>query len=99
MNIERAKPRLAGGFRPFSLRTSEGREYAVPHPEFVLIGRHSLAVLDADREIASLDPIHIVAIKDLPARKNGARKRRVCARLSSSGAAEATWLGLQVRSL
>ena len=75
MNIERVRQRLAGGFRPFALRTSDGREYAVPHSEFVLIGRHSLAVLDEDREIATLDPIHIVGIKDLPARKNGARKR------------------------
>jgi hypothetical protein len=47
----------------------------VPHPEFVLIGRHSLAVLDGDREVATLDPLHIVAIKDLPPKKNGAGKR------------------------
>jgi hypothetical protein len=38
----------------------------VPHPEFVLLGHHSLAVLDNDHEIAALDPLHIVAIKDLP---------------------------------
>ena len=75
MNMERVRQRLTGGFRPFSLRTSDGREYAVPHPEFVLIGRHSLAVLDDDREIATLDPVHIVAIKDLPAKKNGTRRR------------------------
>ncbi len=75
MNMERIRQRLTGGFRPFSLRTSDGHEYAVPHPEFVLIGRHTLAVLDADREIATLDPLHIVAIKDLPAKKNGAPKR------------------------
>lgn len=66
MNVERVRQRLSGGFRPFCLRTSDGHEYAVPHPEFVLIGRNSLAVLDADREIATLDPLHIVAIKDLP---------------------------------
>ena len=74
MNVERIRQRLTGGFRPFCLRTSDGREYAVRHPECVLIGRHSLAVLDADREIATLDPLHIVAIKDLPAKKNGASK-------------------------
>jgi hypothetical protein len=75
MNVERIRHRLSGGFRPFSLRTSDGREYAVRHPEWVLIGRHGLAVLDADGEIASLDPLHIVAIKDPPAKKNGASKR------------------------
>jgi hypothetical protein len=45
MNIERVRQRLTGGFRPFSLRTSDGQEYAVPHPEFVLVGPRSLAVL------------------------------------------------------
>jgi hypothetical protein len=75
MNIELVRRRLTGGFRPFSLRTSDGREYAVPHPELVLVGPRSLAVLDADQEIVSLDPLHIVALKDLPRRKNGARKR------------------------
>ena len=67
MNIERIRQRLSGrGFRPFCLRTSDGHEYNVPHPEFVLLGHHSLAVLDRDQEIATLDPLHIVAIQDLP---------------------------------
>jgi len=74
MNMDRIRRRLSGGFRPFSLRTSDGREYAVRHPELILLGRHSVGVLDADREIATLDPLHIVAIKDLPAKKNGAAK-------------------------
>ncbi len=71
--MERIRRRLSGGFRPFSLRTSDGHEYEVSHPELVLVGPHSLAVLDADQEIATLDPLHIVAIKDLPRRKNGSR--------------------------
>ena len=75
MNIERIKKRLTGGFRPFILRTSDGHEYAVPHPEFVLIGNQSVAVLDADREVATLDPHHIVALKDLPAKKNAIEVR------------------------
>jgi hypothetical protein len=43
----------------------------VTHPECVLVAPHSLAVLDADQEIVTLDPLHIIAIKDLPVRKNG----------------------------
>lgn len=73
--MDRIRQRLTGGFRPFCLRTTDGHEYAVLHPELVLIGRHSLAVLDAGREIATLDPLHVVAIKDLPAKKNGVSKR------------------------
>jgi len=75
MNIERVRQRLSGGFRPFCLRTSDGYEYAVPHPEFVMVGPKSLAVFDADKEIVTLDPLHIVAIKDIPAKKAGGRKR------------------------
>ncbi len=75
MNIARIQQRLGRGFRPFSLRTSDGREYPVRHPECILIGRSGLAVLDVDREIAALDPLHIVALKDLPPKGNGTAKR------------------------
>ena len=75
MNIERIRRRLTGGFKPFAMRTSDGREYLVHHPEFILIAPNSLAVLDNDGEIATLDPLHIVALKNLPKHKNGASKR------------------------
>ena len=75
MNIARIQQRLARGFRPFALRTSDGHEYAIRHPECVLIGPRSLAVLDSDGEIATLDPLHVVAIKDLPAKRNGTARR------------------------
>jgi hypothetical protein len=74
MNLERIRQRLTRGFRPFSLRTSDDREYDVRHPESVLIGRHTMAVLDADKEIATLDPLHVIALKDLRPKKNGASK-------------------------
>jgi hypothetical protein len=38
------------------------------------MGRHTLAVLDSDREIATIDPLHIVAIKDLPRKMNGTKR-------------------------
>jgi hypothetical protein len=75
MNLERLRQRLSAGFRPFCLRTSDGHEYAVRHPELVLVGPRTLAVLDKEGEIVTLDPLHIVALKDLPGRKNGAAKR------------------------
>ena len=77
MNIKSIRQRVSGGgFKPFAVRTSDGREYAVRHPEWVLVGPRSLAVLDKDGEIATLDPLHIVAIKDLPPARNGASKSR-----------------------
>jgi hypothetical protein len=68
MNINQIRKRLGGGFQPFAIRTSDGREYAVPHPEFVLLGKHIIAVVDRDGDIDTLDPLHIVSIKTLSAR-------------------------------
>src|SRR6266404_9244784 len=57
MNLERIRNRVSGGgFRPFALRTSDGREYPVRHVECVLVGPRSLAVLDREGEIVTLDP-------------------------------------------
>jgi len=76
MNLERIRQRVSGGgFHPFALRTSDGREYAVRHPEMLLVAPRSLAVVDRDGEIVTLDGLHIVAIKNLRARTNGAAKR------------------------
>ena len=75
MDLGRIRRRVSGGgFRPFALRTSDGREYAVGHPELLLVGPRSLAVLDRDGEIVTLDPLHIVAIKDLRAKAGGTAK-------------------------
>jgi len=76
MNLERVRQRVSGGgFHPFALRTSDGREYAVRHPEMVLIAARTLAVVDREGEIATLNPLHIVAIRNLRARTNGTSKR------------------------
>lgn len=78
MNLERIRQRVTGGgFTPFAVRTSDGHEYAVRHPEMILVAPRSLAVVDREGEIVTLDPLHIVAIKNLPARQkgNGTSKR------------------------
>lgn len=75
MDLGRIRQRVSGGdFRAFALRTSDGREYAVRHPELVLIGPRSVAVLDRDGEIVTVDSLHVVAIKDLRSRTNGRQK-------------------------
>src|SRR5438067_13706927 len=77
MNVERIRLRVSGGgFHPFALRTSDGREYAVRHPEMLLIAPRSLAVVDPDGEIVTLDALHIVAIKNLRAKPMAPRSAR-----------------------
>ena len=76
MNLAHIRQRIrGGGFKPFAARTSDGHEYSVRNPELILLAPHSLAVVDDDGAIVTLDPIHIVALKDLPPKKNGAAKR------------------------
>jgi hypothetical protein len=76
MDLRRLRQRVSsGGFRPFALMTSDAREYAVRHPELVLIGPRSVAVLDGNGEIVTVSALHVAAIRDLRARTNGSQKR------------------------
>jgi hypothetical protein len=63
MNIEKIRRKLTGGFRPFLIRTSDGREYAVPHSEFILLAPHEIGVVSSDGYIDTLDPLHITSIR------------------------------------
>ncbi len=69
MNLEEIRRRLQGGFKPFTLHLSDGRKYDVPHPEFIMVTRRSVAVADPHGFIDVLDPLHIVSVKDLVPRK------------------------------
>jgi hypothetical protein len=72
VNIQELKKRVSGGgFRPFAIRTTDGQEFAIPHPEFILIGKYSVAVRDKDGFINNLDPLHIVSARELTHRPNG----------------------------
>ena len=71
VNVQELKKRLSGGFRPFAIRTTDGQEFAIPHPEFLLIGKYSIAVRDKEGFINTLDPLHIVSAKELSRRNGG----------------------------
>ena len=73
MNLEQIRLRISqGGFHPFAVRASDGREYAVRHPEMVLIAPRSPAVVDGDGEIVTIDASQVVALKNLRPKANGA---------------------------
>jgi hypothetical protein len=63
MNVEKIRKHLTGGFRPFVLRTSDGREYQIPHPEFIALGKYYVAVVDSSGDLDILEPLHIVSLK------------------------------------
>ena len=51
------------------VRTSDGENYTVLHPEFVLVGRHNLVIEDEQGGIDVIDPMHVVAICRVPLTK------------------------------
>ena len=75
MNVETIGTRVKD-FRPFTLVTSSGNKYPVPHPDFIFFTARTVVVADKRGDAVILDPLHIVGLEDLRARKNGHRKRR-----------------------
>ena len=73
MNLDLIRKRVTGGFRPFVIRTSDGREFKVPHPEFIAVGKYAVAVVDAEGDIDTIAALHIASIKDLTGRRSGRR--------------------------
>ena len=70
MNLEDIRHRLSNGFMPFVIRTSDGKEFPVPHKEFVMVTKRSVVVADQDGFVDILSPLHIASIRefgDLPA--------------------------------
>jgi len=68
MNVTTLRRRLSKA-GPFIVRTSDGAEYIVRHPEFVLVGRYNLVIDDEDGGVDVIDPLHVVAIRRAGLRK------------------------------
>ena len=68
MNVEQIKLRIRGGFKPFVLRSSDGRKFKVPHPEFIIVRKGVVAVLRQDGLVETLDALHIASVEDLKAK-------------------------------
>jgi hypothetical protein len=64
MNLQDIRKRLANGFRPFVIRTSDGREFSVPHKEFIMVTKRSVVVADDEGYVDILDPLHIASVRE-----------------------------------
>ena len=65
MNLEEIRRRLSNGFKPFAIRTSNGREFPVPHKEFIFLTKRSVIVADQEGYVDILDPLHISSLKEI----------------------------------
>lgn len=68
MVLSEIRKRLTGGFQPFVIRTSDGREFKVPHPEFILVAKYAVVVVDDEGDPNTIAALHIASIKDLVGR-------------------------------
>jgi hypothetical protein len=72
VNVQELKKRVSGGgFRPFAIRTTDGQKFEVPHPEFILIGKYSIAIVDKEGFINHIDPLRVVSARHLSRRNGG----------------------------
>ena len=51
------------GRGPFPIRTSDGRQFVVPHSEFILVGHHNLVIETPKGLLDIIDPMHVVSIR------------------------------------
>jgi hypothetical protein len=65
MKLEDIRHKVTNGFRPFTLHTSDGREFHVPHKEFIMITKRSVVVADKKGFVDILDPVHITSLREL----------------------------------
>jgi len=64
MSIRDIQERLQGKFTPFTLRTSDGSRFNVPHREFIFITPRRVVVATRTGYVNVLDPLHIVSIEE-----------------------------------
>lgn len=51
-------------FRPFTLRLADGRQLAVPHPDFVAVSPRVVIVINSqDESFSILEPLLIVSME------------------------------------
>jgi hypothetical protein len=65
VNTDQIKLRLRNGFKPFVLHLSDGRQFRIEHPEFILVGRGIVAVLREDDLVETVDALHVLSVEDI----------------------------------
>lgn len=64
MTVQDIRQRLEGAFVPFKIRTSDGREFHVPHRDFIWVTARRVAVSTPEGYVNVIDPLHIVSIEE-----------------------------------
>jgi hypothetical protein len=66
LNLDNLRARVrGGGFKPFKLHLTDGRELPVGHPELIMVTPNVVVVATDEGVTYTVDPLHIVAISEL----------------------------------
>jgi hypothetical protein len=75
MNSKLISERINTQPTPFVLRLSDGTRVPVVHPDFVAVSPGQVVVIGEDEAVTRIDPLHVVAIEELPPSKPSTRRR------------------------
>jgi hypothetical protein len=64
MTTHDIRDRMKGTFLPFTLRTSDGEKFHVPHPDFIFLTEKRVVVATKQGYVNVIDPLHIVSIEE-----------------------------------
>ena len=69
LNLNPIRDRLNGPFTPFVIHLTDGRKFAVPHRDFIAVGKGVVSIVDKRDSTHTVDALHIVTINDLLPRR------------------------------
>ena len=69
MNSNLISQRINSDPNPFVLRLSDGTRVPVLHPDFVAVSPGQVLVIGPDESVTKIDPLHVVAIEEVPPKK------------------------------
>jgi hypothetical protein len=76
VNSKLIRERLNSAVAPFVLRLSDGTRVPVLHPDFVAVSPGQVVVIGKNEGITRIDPLHVVAIDELPPDKSKTKRPR-----------------------
>ena len=75
MNSQLIRERWHRDTKPFVFRLSDGTRVPVAHPDFVAMVPGQIFVLSKTGGVTYIDPLHVVAMEDVPQKKTKSNGR------------------------
>jgi hypothetical protein len=68
-NLKPIQVRLEGPLSSFGIHLSDGRDFAIPHRDFIAVGKSVISMVDRHDSTHTVDALRIVSISDPPRRR------------------------------